>query len=337
MTQTLAVRLSPVELLMARDGDAVGIRIRCDHRYVRVRRGVYAGREAWNALAPWDRYLARVHAFAMTHPRTVFCGESAAALLGLPVFGEPRDLHVYDPDRSANMRYGEVMVHASVDPRAIVETGPFAMTSAAHTVVDIARVLPPAFGLSVVDAALRRPDVDDLATLTDIADAQASIRGRRRLEWIWSRADARAESVLETVGRAVIEWWGFEPPELQVKFRTGIHLDRSDFWWRSRRTIGEADGDRKYSDDPAEARRQVLAEKDRENRLRRVSDGFARWGWAETMTTRTTPAVTSLRDVLLVAGLAQVRHPQHAMLATLRSDPRSLRHVSRSAASDRRS
>jgi len=57
-------------------------------RLVRVRHGVYAFALLWNALPPWERYSAKVPA-AMTYPDAVFALESAAALVGMPTFGDP--------------------------------------------------------------------------------------------------------------------------------------------------------------------------------------------------------------------------------------------------------
>jgi hypothetical protein len=85
------VRPSPVELYRVRDA-LMGTRtLRDGIRYHRVRAGVYAPRAAWDGLAPWERYLARVHAYAIVNPDALFAYESAAALLGLPITSPGRD------------------------------------------------------------------------------------------------------------------------------------------------------------------------------------------------------------------------------------------------------
>ena len=283
----------------------------------RVRPGVYVDRSAWAALAPWDRYLVRVHAFALSHPGAVFCLESAAALQRLPLFGEPRDIHVFDHRRTRSRRFGDVLVHTGADGRRIVGDGPYT-TSSDATAVDLARVLPPAFGLAVVDAVLRQAGSTLSATdLRDLGRSQATRRGRARLEWAASRADAAAESAGESVSRAVIEWLGFPEAELQQPFVSGSVEDRVDFLWRRWWIIGESDGYAKYSasgDDPMSALRR---EKTREDRLRRHVGGFARWDWSDVM------RVEPLQKALLGAGLPQLYSPQPGLLATLRSNPRS--------------
>lgn len=285
-----------------------------------MRSGIYAATAAWRRLKPWERYLARVHAFALRSPGAVFSHESAAALLGLPVFGEPRDIHVFDPGRTRSFRFGDVLVHTSQDSRAILERGSFAVTAVADTVVDLARVLPPAFGLATVDAALGggpgHPSLDDMR---DRAREQSARRGRLKLAWICDQADGRAESPGESVSRAVISWWGFEPPEVQVEFAHEGVVDRVDFFWRRHRAMGESDGYSKYAaDDPVELKRQLIAEKVREDRLRRHQGALARWDWSDSM--RAVP----LRDKLLLAGLEPAGRARTAMLATLRTHPRSL-------------
>src|SRR3546814_15194574 len=78
---------SPIPLLRTRDRPGVRLdREAAAGRLALVRPGVYAPATAWRSLRAWDRYLARVPAVALTHPDAIFCLESAAALLGLPVF-----------------------------------------------------------------------------------------------------------------------------------------------------------------------------------------------------------------------------------------------------------
>lgn len=288
--------------------------------YVRVRRGVYAAAKPWKALRPWQRYLARVHAYALLHPGAVFAQESAAVLVGLPVYGEPRWIHVLDPSATRTAASGDVVVHAGVDDREIIEAGPFAFTDLLVTALDLARLLPPAFGLGVVDAVLRPTflGADGLPLLRERIREFRAPRGRRRADWVLDHADPRAESPAESVSRAVVGWCGFAPPELQVEFRSGDVTDRVDLFWRDVRTIAEADGISKYvSDDPEEMRRRIRSEKRRENRLRPACAHFTRWGWAEANDH------VELARILSAVRVPLVNHVNSAMLATLGPHPRS--------------
>ena len=67
MPPKLAIAPSPVVLHVASDA-APTARPRDDRTLVPVRHGVWADAAAWRALAPWDRYLARVHAVALLRP-----------------------------------------------------------------------------------------------------------------------------------------------------------------------------------------------------------------------------------------------------------------------------
>ncbi len=309
------LRPSPIPLHAVRQLDAGRMRARDVADFVRVRTGVYADRRLWQGLAPWDRYLARVHAVAARRPDTIFAFESAAALLGLPIFEEPRDIHTYDPDRTRSRRFGDVVVHTSEDPK-MIRSGVISVTSVADTALDLLRVLTPAFALAVADAAIAPSlaNATSRAHLRALAETRANPRRRAQALWAVDRADPQAESPAESISRAVIEWTGFEAPELQRWFSSEGFDDRVDFFFPRARVIGESDGYDKYAaEESRDAVRGIVAEKQREDRLRRQCDGFARWDRADAL------AVTPLRRKLHAAGLRAERPEQTVMLATLRA------------------
>ena len=102
--------------------------------------------------------------------------------------------------------------------------------------------------------------------------------------------------------RALIATMGFPAPELQTRFlMPGGRRAFTDFFWRDHRHIGEFDGEGKYRDPDLLRGRTpeqvLLAEKDREDALRRQCDAFSRWR---------VPALSSPRllyDILAGAGL----------------------------------
>lgn len=314
-----AATTSPLPLMTWTEGRMLGVRP-SPQRWTRLRRGVYVDRAAYGRLPPWKKYVVRVHAFVRMHPDAVLCLESAAVAHGLPLFGEPEYIHVFDPGRAGSRRFGDVFVHASVDPREVVMLDGVLATSVADTVVDLARVLPPAESLAVADSAIS-PTQGGLLTLEQLralGDAQQNRRGRARLRWTWAHADGRSESPAESVSRAVIRWSGFEEPDLQREFRYEGHEDRVDFHFRSCRAIGEADGWQKYRLETPERAAQLLAEeKRREDRLRRHGHPFAQWEPADAW--KRSPLVRSLE----LAGVPRVAPAQSAMLATLTQRPRA--------------
>lgn len=322
-----AVLESPVPLIERDEARMLGIALR-PATHLRLRRGLHADRAAYRKLKPWERYAVRVHALIRARPNAVLCMESAAVLLGLPLFGEPRLLHVFDPDVQHSQSFGDVRVHTSADGRDVTFVGGTPVTSLLDTTTDLARVLAPAKALATVDSALSAVQGGWL-TLDELHQrcvSQQNSRGRARLRWTLEHADARAESPGESVSRAIIEWCGFEPPELQREFRYEGHLDRADFYFPGRRVIGESDGWGKYSlDEPEAAARLLAKEKRREDRLRRHGHPVARWDLADAW--KVQPMASALR----AAGLSPQHPTQPAMLATLHDRSRDVRAARRRA------
>lgn len=218
---------------------------------------------------------------------------------------------MFDPDRKTTKRFGDVVVHATQTARDVVAIDSVFATDLTATVVDAARHLPPAYALAVADDALRRGLGRE--HLRDWSLQDSNRRHERMLAWVWDFADPLAESVGESVSRAVIMWLGFATPVLQQVFDFEGFADRTDFWWPKVRAIGESDGYGKYAAFTAQAAVDaVVREKVREDRLRRFADGFARWDWPDSH------RVSPIERKLIRAGVPFVAPRDNAMLATLR-------------------
>ena len=312
-----SLRASPAPLLIASNTPRSGPPPWRDESLVRIRAGIYTVRTAWDGLPPWERYLVRVHAFALARPDAVFSHESAASLLGLPTFGHPRAIHIFDARRSRSVTYGDVTVHTSADRRSAREVAGIRVTAVEDVVIDLARVLPPALSLAVADAAFRDFRLDR-ERLLDRAAAQRNSFGLRRLRWTLTHATPLAESPGESVSRAVIDWCGFPSPSLQTEHRIEGRIFRSDFCWPEQKVIGESDGWIKYGgDDAAAAAEAVRAEKRREDALRRHGWRVARWDYAGALEGE------PLRRALEAAGLRPVRRPEVAALRSVARNTRS--------------
>lgn len=311
--------ISPLPLYTVAEARTLGVRLEAPV-WRRLRKGVYVERAAYDELSAWSRYAVRVHAYVRMHPDAVLCMESAAVVHGIPGFGEPEDIHLYDPDLDKTWRHADAITHTSGDLREIVCIDGIHVTSLRDTIVDLARVAQPAHALAMTDAAISPVQGGGAALdeLIDLGAAQQNKRGRARMRWVWENADERAESPAESVSRAVMLWSGFERPELQRILRYEGHEDRTDFYFASCRAVGEADGWGKYAlDSPDEARERLKDEKRREDRLRRNRHPFVRWELRDAW------RVTPMCEALAAAGVRTVEPPQSGMLVTLRTNPRS--------------
>ena len=222
---------------------------------VRVMRGVYAPAQAWRELAPWERYVARVHAASIVHPDAVFILESAAALLGLPIFGEPQHVHVLLPEPASSRAFSGVQIHTRERMPALELRDGLRVATACETVVEMARLRHPAVALALAGMALRADPALAHADLRRTSAAIPTSRGAKRAKWVFDRASGVPESTLEHVSLAAIEWLGFDAPTLQhwVRGAGAGDDDRLDFCWEYERIGGEADGDVKYSGDYGDA------------------------------------------------------------------------------------
>ncbi|WP_157005208.1 hypothetical protein [Microbacterium trichothecenolyticum] len=268
---------------------------------------------AWAQLAPWDRYLARVHAALLQHPGLIPTHESAAALYGAAVFGDPLVVHALAASRTSSRLVGGIRWHTTTDERELAEIGGFTVSSLAECAVDLARARHPAIGLAVADSALRLDSALDRAGVERLNEARASTRGRRLARWPLSRATSSSETPFESVSRAVIEWLGYPAPELQRTSMSSSGIeDRADFAWPIESVLAEADGDLKYDGRFGDPRTLLRRQAARDTRLREQWRVVVHWGWTEATT------ISPLRGILRGAGLRPCAPENAAALLSLK-------------------
>lgn len=285
---------------------------------VRVRRGIRAKRDEWMSLTGSARYRERVHAASVALRDPLLAFESAAVLHRLPVFGEPRYVHVFVDGDAHSYRQGDVQSHTGVDGRDETRIDGIRVTTLVDTVIDLIRVLPLGFAVAVADASLRMGA--SIAALEDRLRAQRNPRGRARAWDALRRSDPRAESPFESVSRVLIDLLGFEPPELQVALRIDGRERRPDFLWRAARVAGEADGDEKYFlGDQDETRRRVRDQRRRDIELQLVVDRTLHWEWGDSMHPE------RLERILTVGGVPRVRPATPNVVAAVSNGTRTVR------------
>ena len=150
------------------------------------------------------------------------------------------------------------------------------MTSAARTVVDLARASAFRAGVVAADSALRRK----LTTKAELQAVVADCRrwpGVQRAAEVVAFADALSESALESIARVAFRDCGLPPPELQAVLGwEGRIIARVDFYWKRFRTVAEADGELKY-DNRFEATYQLRRDAD----LREAGFEVVHFGWTD--------------------------------------------------------
>jgi len=300
---TFSARLNPALLALAATqrgvfsaAQAYGVgytqkevqRLRAAKDLVSVRRGVYAVRRTYLDATPAEQLRMRVAALALalTAP-AVLSHQTAASEHHLDLL-EPDNslLHVTRAGRSGTRHEAGVDHHiAELGMGDVIELPDAALpvTTVQRTAMDVARETDRfEVAVAVFDSALRagvpRADLDREL------DRARSWPGARLASGALPLADGRAANPGESWSRVVLIQLGLEPLDLQVRLVDDHGLvGYADFGWD--RVIGEFDGKGKYGVgadvDPAKAGKIVYAEKLREDRIRRLGLGVARWGWAE--------------------------------------------------------
>ena len=253
--------------------------------FVRLRPGAYLPRREWMSLDPKGRHLVAMAAVSGTSRRKLlFSDESAAALHGIPLLGgwsERPHIVDYVGQRRAAL-VGVVTHRLDIAEEEVVEVGGALATSPLRTAFDIAAGRGFLAGVIAFDHVLGR----SVGMPRPIAEAWLEQtrprRGVRQAEAALAVATGLAESPLESLSLGQLHLLGFPTPRQQVAFAVEGHAYRADFHFEDADVIGEADGRSKYgpgTGQAATAEHLVLSEKDREDRLRSVVRGFARWNW----------------------------------------------------------
>ena len=275
---------------------------------VRVRKGVYAAKDEWVALAPWERYRQTVLAVDKELPGSTFCLNTSAVLWDLELLEVPAHVHLYGASRghtgrrqatttAAGMPSGltgleHITAYGICRHRAgtpAVEQGGLLVTPLADTVAGVIAREHFAAGVVLADHAIsRRRTSGPPLGREELFQAASRLASAARRNWASQVIDfavVNSESAGESLSRAQMHLLGFPAPTLQATVRIGgTFVARTDFYWPRYRLIGEFDGDAKYLRDDylgtQTARQAVLAEKKREDRLRAVGFSVVRWDWA---------------------------------------------------------
>jgi hypothetical protein len=245
-----------------------------------------------------DDQVAVIACARAAYPGSIISHFSAARLAGLSLWTDrgrssapPIEATwlTRPPTAQRNQRRPDIVVRrAGVTAVDVSRHVWLPVTGIARTVVDLARELPLREAIVTVDDALRTGTAtrDELIA---VADRQQRWPGILRARAAIDLGNARSESALESIARAVFTAAGLPAPVLQAQFFDGFGWmpERVDFWWPQFRTVGEADGLAKYEADSAEERRQRMRRSHR--RDQRLSDRgveLVHFGWEDVITPR---------------------------------------------------
>lgn len=261
-------------------------------RWHRLGHGAFCLQERWDSAGPRDRHVLQVLAEARHDKALVASHESAAAMHGWPVPWDGFGLATFTDGRDSgqNLRtQGRLVRAAPLAAQDVVawQQGP-AVTSPARTAADLLRHLPTPESVAMVDTALRLGHTT-LAAIDEVLRRQAGWRHVPRARRARGLLDPRRDTYLESSSFALLAARRIRPPLSQVHVydAAGRFVGIVDGLWLPEGVVGECDGRTKYDLDvvgrldPAEARRQILREKTREDALRSTGLGVVRWGTYE--------------------------------------------------------
>ena len=250
---------------------------------VRIRHGAYATRSAadWAKDDPVRNHVLSVIAVRTWVGRDAVASYHSAAVLHRLNLLESLPSETVTVTLPANRQWNRpasagVVFHSADLPRGhVTRLYNLPVTTAARTVVDLARTLPFVDAVVVADSALHAEKAVK-PELRQILDSSASWPGVKQARRVVAFADERAGSALESAARVVFDEFGLDPPELQVTIHLPAHAFLVDFFWRAHQVIVEADGLAKYTAD-----KDLIAQFQRDRLLRDAGYKVVHFTWRE--------------------------------------------------------
>jgi hypothetical protein len=224
-----------------------------------------------HALALAAELGARVGPAAGSHESAAWLHELSMLV---PLVPRPATVSLTVVRGMSQYRVGVVVRRAALPAHHVACVLGVPVTSAARTVVDLARERPFADAVVVADSALRLGAADCAGLRGVLADCRGWPGIRSAID-VMDFADSRAESALESLGRVLCRDHRLPRPDLQVPIADehGVFA-YGDLGWPRLWTIAECDGLSKYAD-PRVLRREKL----RQERIERAGWEVVRMTW----------------------------------------------------------
>lgn len=255
----------------------------------RLRHGIYVFTAEHAKLTPEQKHVVLAQSVAdRLGPAVAISHQSACAIHGFAMYGHDLSkVHVTRLDGSAGRTEHGIVHHVGqiVTDDDVELVDGMLVVKPARAVFEASSVGKVESGIVVMDSALHLGAVTR-EQLIETIDRRADWQGARGARYALSLADERSESPGESRSRFLFRREGLPIPELQVPVYddAGRLIGFSDFGWLEYHHLGEFDGLRKYGgipDDPRTPQQIVIAEKNREDRMRSQGFGMSRWIWVE--------------------------------------------------------
>lgn len=283
----LGVNAWEIELIAAR-GDReqrAAARDAARGRFRRVRAGIYVPADALAGGSTQDLHLIGMRALALASDRPlVFSHWSSAVAHDRATLGN-RFGRVHVTFSAPGLRsFDRVAGHVfALQDCEVEEVHGLLVTTIGRTVVDIAGAGTFEEGVVTADSALAGGLTRD--RLDHAVDLAGPRRAWRSIAEVVAFADGGGKSAGESVSRVtMVKRLGLHPVLQHPLFDRRGRIGDTDFFFPDEEVAGEFDGLVKYLDPryaPMGAGKKAYDEKVREDRGRRVTRGWARWGWAE--------------------------------------------------------
>lgn len=256
-----------------------------------VYKGMYARPAYWQDLDGAERYRHIIRSLAATHPQWVFCEMTAAAMYGINESTRHMKLVNIAVDRNTAVHdYGLVRHHyMGTVPYEIVDG--VRVTPLPRTAFDCMRKQDFPDALAIAEATLRRRVVGKKILRQHFGAMLGN--GKAEALRVLECATGQTENGGEAYALGVILEERFMEPSLQEEMIYSFdlaHRDRVDFAWHTpdgRLIVAELDGRVKYRDESmfrnGDLSETIIAEKEREERIRLVADGVVRFSFREAM------------------------------------------------------
>ncbi len=255
---------------------------------LRVAPGYFVQTTVWALASPRDRHLMLAQVASWQRPWAPISHHSAALWHELPLppalpswVAQTTDRKVDTADHNAISR----LEPGALNPDEVLDVEGLQVTNPTRTVIDCFRELPLGDAVAIADDAVRR-QLTTLPQLVQMRHRQSGWPSIRQADVGLWLLDPTRESWFESSSFVGLWAAGIPVPEHQVTIfdAQDRFIARTDGLWRSRGTVGEADGAGKYlgaydADGPSAeaAARAVVAERQREVRLVDLGLQVARW------------------------------------------------------------